>query len=146
MHMPSTKKWRSSKHPLLRGDSKSGVQVPAPDADEAIVRHILYLEGPGRDTPYLSTSEERAAAEFFAHGGAVWGTFVGKAKDNGVRHIGNSELLHQMQGNGKGKAKWHDAFEVMQARRYVEEWSEHLLDFRGVSEPDMVVSAIFVKM
>lgn len=82
---------------------------------------------------------------FFAQGGMVWSTFVKKANDNGVRHISNSELLSQMKGNGKGKAKWDDAFEVMQARRYVEQWSEHLLDFREISEPEETVAKIFEK-
>lgn len=143
--MPPVKKWKPSKNPLLRGDSKTGVRVPAPTADDSIIRHVLYLEGPGRETPYLSTSESPEAAMFFAQGGMVWSTFVKKANDNGVRHISNSELLSQMKGNGKGKAKWDDAFEVMQARRYVEQWSEHLLDFREISEPEETVAKIFEK-
>jgi hypothetical protein len=143
--MSSLKKWKPSKNPLLRGDSKSGVRAPSPSADDSIVRHILYLEGPGRETPYLSASESSEAAEFFAQGGTVWSTFVKRANENGVRHISNSELLSLMQGNGKGRAKWDDAFEVMQARRYVEQWAEHLLDFKEISEPDKVVALIFEK-
>jgi hypothetical protein len=141
--MPSTKKWKPSKHPLLRGDARSGVSIPSPNADDSIVRHILYLEGPGRETPYLSTTEEIETARRFAQGGAVWSTFVKKAKENGVQHISNSDLLSSMKGNGKGKAKWDDAFEVMQARRYAEQWAEHLLDFREIREPESVVAAIF---
>ncbi|WNV06942.1 hypothetical protein RP726_20940 (plasmid) [Candidatus Methylospira mobilis] len=141
----SIKKWKQRKDPLLRGDSKTGVQVPTPNADDSIVRHILYLEGPGRETPYLSASDNTEAAEFFAKGGAIWSTFVKKANNHGVRHISNSELLSNMKGNGKGKAKWDDAFEVMTARRYAEQWSEHLLDFRDISDPDNVVTSIFDK-
>jgi hypothetical protein len=144
--MSSTKKWKPSKHPLFGGDAKSGVSVPNSTADDSIVRHILYLEGPGRETPYLSTSEEIEVAEYFARGGgAVWSTSVRKAKEHGVRHISKSDLLSYMKGNGKGKAKWDDPFEVMQARRYVEQWAEHLLDFRETSDPQKIVSTIFEK-
>jgi hypothetical protein len=143
--MSLTKKWKPSKNPLLRGDSKAGVRVPTPNADDSIVRHILYLEGPGRETPYLSTSEKLEAAEFFAQGGTIWIAFVKKANDHGIRHISNSDLLSNMKGNGKGKAKWDDAFEVMQARRYVEQWAEHLLDFRETIDPKSAVSSIFEK-
>jgi hypothetical protein len=50
-----------------------------------------------------------------------------------------------MKGNGKGKAKWPNAFEVMQARRYVEQWGEHLLDFRETEETSTAVKKIFSK-
>jgi hypothetical protein len=143
--MSSAKKWKPSKDPLLRGDAKSAVRIPCPTADDSIVRHVLYLEGPGRETPYLSTSEELEAARFFARGGAVWSTLVKQAKQNGVHHISNLDLLSCMKGNGKGKAKWDDAFEVMQARRYVEQWAEHLLDFREISDPEAAVAKIFEK-
>jgi hypothetical protein len=98
----------------------------------------------GRETPYLSTSEEYNLAENFSNG-AVWQTFVKKAKAESVRHISQSELLSLMKGNGKGKAKWPNAFEVMQARRYVEQWGEHLLDFRETEEPSTAVKKIFSK-
>jgi hypothetical protein len=143
--MTQTKKWKPSRHPLLRGDASGGVRIPCPSADDSIVRHILYLEGPGRETPYLSTSEALEAARFFAQGGTVWATFVKTARNHGVGHIGNAELLSAMKGNGKGKAKWDDAFEVMQARRYAEQWAEHLLDFRATGDPRATVAAIFEK-
>jgi len=50
-----------------------------------------------------------------------------------------------MKGNGKGKAKWPSSFEVMQARRYVEQWGEHLLDFRQIDDTAKVVKKIFKK-
>ena len=56
-----------------------------------------------------------------------------------------TELLSLMKGNGKGKAKWPSAFEVMQARRYVEQWEEHLLDFREVDDPAEATEKIFSK-
>jgi len=104
----------------------------------------MYFEGPGRDTPYLSTSEDYDLAENFSNG-AVWQTLVKIAKAESVEHISRTELLSLMKGNGKGKAKWPNAFEVMQARRYVEQWGEHLLDFRGTENPEAITKKIFEK-
>ena len=104
----------------------------------------MYFEGPGRETPYLSTSETYECADQFSDG-AVWQTLVRVAGREGVGHIGRAELLTLMKGNGKGKAKWPSAFEVMQARRYVEQWAEHLLDFREVADSAQVVKKIFSK-
>jgi len=142
--MTTKKKWKASKNPLYRGDAKQSVCIPSPDADDSIVRHVMYFEGPGRETPYLSTSEEYNLAENFSNG-AVWQTLVKIAKAESVRHISRTELLLLMKGNGKGKAKWPSAFEVMQARRYVEQWGEHLLDFHSIEEPFPVVKKIFEK-
>lgn len=50
-----------------------------------------------------------------------------------------------MNGNGKGLAKWPSAFEVMQARRYVEAHREHLLDFRKVEDSEIATKAVFVR-
>lgn len=142
--MTAKKKWKMSKDPLFRGDSKEKVCVPNPHADDSIVRHVMYFEGPGRETPYLSTSEEYELAENFSNG-AVWETLVKIAKAESVDHIGRTELLSLMKGNGKGKAKWPNPFEVMQARRYVEQWGEHLLDFREVENPAEATKKIFSK-
>ncbi|RWR51306.1 hypothetical protein EOW65_03830 [Sinirhodobacter ferrireducens] len=139
------KKWRPSKDPLFRGDHKDSLCVPVPSADDSIVRHVMYLEGPGRETPYLSTTEQREVAERFAQQGGVWSTSVSNASAEGVTHISKSDLLGLMRGQGKGDAKWPDAYEVMQARRYVEEHGEHLLDFRKVDDPKTVVTKIFFK-
>lgn len=142
--MVAKKKWKASKDPLYRGDEKRSVCVPSPDANDSIVRHVMYFEGPGRETPYLSTTEEFELAEYFSNG-AVWQTYVKIAKAESVGHIARTELLSLMKGNGKGKAKWPNAFEVMQARRYVEQWGEHLLDFRGIKDPSSIVKEIFEK-
>ncbi|WP_130321741.1 hypothetical protein [Sphingomonas sp. BK036] len=139
------KKWKQSRDSLFRGDHKDSVCIPTPHADDSIVRHVMYLEGPGRETPYLSTTEHRGVAETFAQDGGVWQTSVAHAKASGVTHISKSELLGLMQGNGKGKAAWPDASEVMEARRYVEEHSEHLLDFRPVADAAASVKAVFKK-
>ncbi|MCX7092376.1 MAG: hypothetical protein NTY50_02830 [Methylobacter sp.] len=139
-------KWKMSKHPLYRGDRKTGVSIPNPTADGSIVRHILFLEGPGRETPYLSTSEEyESANNFAAGGGVVWEIYLKTVRAEGVAHISRTELLSLMKGNGKGKAKWENAFEVMQARRYVEQWNEHLLDFRETANPEVTTKKIFKK-
>ncbi len=101
-----------------------------PNANRSIVRHILFLDGAGRDTPYHSTSESRENAKYFAGElGGIYRTFVSRAADNAVRHISRIELLRLLRGTGQGDAAWPSALEVMQARRYVEQWSEHLLDF-----------------
>ena len=142
--MTTKKKWKVSKDPLYRGDGKKSVCVPSPDADDSIVRHVMYFEGPGRETPYLSTSEEFELAENFSNG-TVWQTLVKIAKAESVGHISRTELLSLMKGYGKGNAKWPNAFEVMQARRYVEQWGEHLLDFREIEEPSPIVKKIFKK-
>lgn len=141
----AAKKWKQSKDPLYRGDQKDAVTVPTPAADDSVIRHVMYFEGPGRETPYLSTTERRGVAEYFSQAGSVWKTSVADAKANSVGHISNSELLGLMKGNGKGKAQWNDAHEVMQARRYVEEHSEHLLDFRKVTDPVATTKVIFSK-
>lgn len=67
------------------------------------------------------------------------------ARAESVAHVSRTELLSLMKGNGKGKAKWENAFEVMQARRYVEQWNEHLLDFREVDNPEVTTKKIFKK-
>lgn len=140
--MTTMKKWKASQDLLYRGDGKHAVCVPTPDADDSIVRHIMYFEGPGRKTPYLSTSEEYELARNFSHG-AVWQTLVKIAMAESIRHISRMELLSLMKGNGKGRAKWPNAFEVMQARRYVEQWGEHLLDFREVEDPAAATKKTF---
>jgi len=142
--MTVRRRWKASKDPLYRGDARDCVRVPNPRADDSIVRHIMYFEGPGRETPYLSTSETYESADQFSDG-AIWQTLVRVAGREGVGHIGRAELLTLMKGNGKGKAKWPSAFEVMQARRYVEQWAEHLLDFREVADSAQVVKKIFSK-
>lgn len=139
----TTKKWKLSKDPLYRGDRKAGIGVPDPSANDSLVRHVLFLEGSGRKTPFLSTSEQYDLAERFAEASAIWKVYVKDAKANGVKHISKSELLGLMKGDGKGKAKWPNAYEVMQARRYIEQWDEHLFDFRHVSDPASIIPLIF---
>lgn len=104
--------------------------APSASADRSIVRHVLFLDGAGRATPYHSTTEDREIAKHFAgEAGAVYRTSVATATRLAVRHISRTELLRLLRGGGHGDAQWSDPFEVMQARRYVEQWREHLLDF-----------------
>ena len=127
------------KEPLFRGDSAADVTVPTPGASKNLVRHILYLEGAGRESPYLSTSEDREAAAHFAGvNGTIWEVYVAKAQRMKVAHFSRKELLSLLKGRGKGRAEWRSAFEVAQARRYVEEWAEHLLDFSPIPSPEEV--------
>lgn len=139
------RRWKQNRDPLYRGDHSVSVCAPTSLADESIVRHILYLEGPGRETPYLSTTEHREVASRFAQPNGVWETTVPIAASVGVRHISNVELLGLMKGNGQGLAKWPSASEVSTARRYAEERGEHLLDFRTVNDPSTSTKEIFKK-
>lgn len=129
MTKPRTK-WKAAKDPLFRGDARSSPATPVPSADPSLVRHILYLGGAGRDSPYLSfTEDEIVAGRFAGSDGRIYSTTVRKLKARNINHISRHELLQLLRGKGKGRAVWGNAFEVMQARRYVEEHAEHLGDF-----------------
>jgi hypothetical protein len=137
-------KWRQRRDPLWRGDSASGLTCPSPRANASIVRHVLYLDGAGRETPYHSTSEEHDSAAHFAGqiGGRVYRTTVASAQLAGVRHISKNELLGLLQGTGHGDAKWPSAYEVMTARKYVEQWGEHLLSYRELPDDANLVALL----
>ena len=143
--------WTQKKSKLLRGDKCGGVTPPNPQADASIVRHILFLEGKGRETPYASTTEDEEIAKRFAgHDGCVYETKVDTIQKNDAKHISRRELLQLLKGKGKGRANWPSAYEVMRARSLVEEWSEHLVDFTGQKElgqpeVDELVGKIFSK-
>ena len=140
--------WRST-DPLYRGDAADAVVCPTPRADASVVRHVLYLEGAGRETPYLSATESAAVAERFAgKDGRTWQTSTTKARAETVKHLSHKELVELLQGKGKGKAKWRSALEVQQARRYVEQHLEHLLDFSAhndvtIAELQALVARLF---
>lgn len=136
---------------LLRGDNAESVGTPDPSGSTSIVRHVLYIDGAGRSTPYASTTEDLATARMFAtQHGRVWHTLVERLENNGLRWISKQELLSLLVGKGKGDAAWPRASDVQQARAFVEQWAEHLVDFRsleGKSEQDVqaVVGAVFSK-
>jgi len=135
MAAPRKKKtqWRLRKDPLWRGDG-AALTMPEPTADASIVRHVLYLGGAGRPTPYHSATEVQSVAGMFAGtAGRVRETTVPHAERARAIHLGRIELIRLLQGLGQGKAKWHSALEVMQARRYVEQWHEHLLSFTDLA-------------
>lgn len=138
--------------PLHRGDDAEGVRTPDPVADASIVRHVLYLDGMDRPTPYLSTTEDEETAERFAgRDGRVWHTEVGKVEGAELRYISKGELLDVLRGKGKGDAQWSSAFEVAQARAYVEQWAEHLIGFRCMAGKEKeavaeIVSKIFARV
>lgn len=126
----ATRKWKAKRDDLYRGDHKDAVGLPDPKSNKSIVRHILYLDGPGRETPYLSSSEDYAVAKRFAgRDGRVWKTNDASCIEQQVVHIGNADLLGMLKGRGHGDAKWDSALEVKMARRYAEETREHLLQF-----------------
>lgn len=115
---------------LYRGDQTDGVCVPDPAADKSIVRHILYLEGKGRKTPYLSATEDRKTAETFAEpSGQVYLSNVSGWPDSDVAHISRDMLMQLLRGTGRGRASSKKASLVMTARNYVERHKEHLADF-----------------
>lgn len=98
---------------LLRGDSHEGVVVPTPGASTTIVEHILYLGSYGRETPFTSTTESLEAAEHFAgRHGAVWQTTTRRAEAAGAKHWSQAQLVSNLQGFGKGRARWNDRWEV----------------------------------
>ena len=122
--------WKLS-DPLFRGDTAGGVQAPDPAGPPSIVRHVLYLEGAGRASPYLSLSESRDSAQYFAGSGRVYRTTLAAATAADVGHLSQRELTRLLQGNGQGDAAGSRPYQVAQARKYVEQWQEHLFDFRG---------------
>ncbi len=133
---PNTSKSPSKALPLFRGDAKGSVAVPEPESTTGIVPHVLYLGGAGRSTRYTSVTDAREVAVHFAGpNGRVWSTDAARGVLAGARHISRQELTTLLKGFGRGDAKWTDAFEVAQARVYVERCSEHLLDWRGVAPP-----------
>lgn len=134
MRISSKTRWRA-RDPLFRGDASEAVRPPSPKADRSVVRHILYLDGAGRETPYLSSSESFDVAERFAgQDGRVWEAFTASSRANGVAHLPLTELLNLLRGTGKGNARWKSAVEVQQARRYVEQHLEHLFDFSALGK------------
>jgi hypothetical protein len=124
--------WKLKDGILFRGDVKGGAALPVPSGDKSIVRHVLYLEGYGRTTPYLSATESKETAGHFANG-QVYASQPSSWKLLGVEHRSRKELLGLLKGRGKGDAAWNNAFEVLQASNYVELHQEHLADFRSLS-------------
>lgn len=135
------KKWKISKDPLFRGDAKDGVRPASHGSAKSLVRHILFLDGPGRLTPYLSFTESKEIAGIFAgKTGKTYETLPREWQDQGVKHRSRKELQDLLKGSGKGDAAWPDSLEVAQARRYVEEHLEHLADFSELSDQNAVDS------
>ncbi len=130
--------WKRNRDPLFRGDAADGVAPPDPAANASIVAHILYLDGAGRSTPFQSTTEsEEVASHFAGRRGRIYQTSAKAAEARAVGHVSRTELIRLLRGKGQGRAKWSSAAEVMQARRYVELWAEHLLDFCRVAPEDV---------
>lgn len=124
-------RWKEAEDPLFRGDSVEMPAPPLPDADPSLVRHILQVDGPGQQSPYLSTTESEETATYFAvPKGFVFSTSVTALKEAKVGYIGKTELLQLLVGQGKGKASWHSAAEVKRAAELVEKHAEHLASFR----------------
>ena len=130
---------------LFRGDAHEGVAVPDPRADPSVVRHILYLDGAGRATPYSSTTDDPLIARSFARPGRVWRTSAARARLYGAELVDLEELLQNLRGSGRGDRFRGRPAEVAQARVYAERHHEHLLDWRAIaaSEARARVTATF---
>jgi hypothetical protein len=132
--------------PLFRGDRSDTVCVPAPGADPSLIRHILYLGGYGRESPYLSTSsEESIAAGFATGGGRVWKTSGQRAEHLGVKHLSQRELEAILRSSRKGRARWSNARQRLLAQKYVEQHAEHLIDFIPLKKTPAAVIKMFEK-
>ena len=135
--------WKKNKDPLFRGDDRAAVRLPHPTAAGQIVRHVLQLDGTGTESPYLSTTEAEQAAAFFAGPrGRVWQTAAPKCEASAVQHRPRKELLQLLRGTGYGDAGWPSAAEVLRAKAFVEQWQEHLLDFRTQPTDDAALRAV----
>jgi hypothetical protein len=135
---------------LFRGDASEAVSVPNPAADPSLVRHILYLGGYGRESPYLSTSsEETSAAKFARGGGRIWKTSGQRAERLGAKHLSQDALLAILKSSTTGRASRRNTRQRLEARKLVELHAEHLIDFiplkktsRGIGD---VVNNMFEK-
>ncbi|WP_139351673.1 hypothetical protein [Rhodanobacter sp. C06] len=143
----SPKSWKLGQDSLYRGDMDPGPTPPTFGADKSIIRHILYLEGLGRETPYLSTSELQSTAQYFSrNGGRIYVTNPSMWPSYNVAHIPRTMLNQLLTGKGKGNASWSRASDVRRARELVELHSEHLSDFaKFTSQTDIntATAAIF---
>jgi hypothetical protein len=133
--------------PLFRGDGSDAVSVPAPVAEPSLIRHILYLGGLGRESPYLSTSGDRTLADKFAtRGGRVWKTSGALAEQLGAKHISQSDLQATLKSSKTGRASWSNARQRLLARKYVELHAEHLIDFIPFKQTPAAVKGAVLKM
>jgi hypothetical protein len=132
--------------PLFRGDGSDAVVVPNPTADPSLVRHILYLGGYGRETPYLSTSADEGLAARFAEGGRVWKTSGALAEQLGAKHLSQSELQTTLKSSTRGRASWTNARQRLLARKYVEQHAEHLIGFIPFKKTPTTVTGVVRKM
>jgi len=111
-----------------------------------LIRHILYIGGYGRESPYLSTSSEESSAARFASGGRVWKTSGELAERLGAKHLSQSDLQAILKSSTKGRARWNNAWQRLQARKYVELYAEHLIDFIPFKAAGTPVKSVVHKM
>lgn len=104
------------------------------------MRHILYLGGYGRESPYLSTSAQETRAARF---GRLWKTSGELAEGLGAKHLGQIELETILKSSKAGRARWRNARQRLQARKYVELHAEHLIDFISFkARPETVAGVV----
>ncbi len=132
--------------PLFRGDGTNAVSVPNPAADPSLIRHVLYLGGYGRESPYLSTSSDELLAGRFAAGGRLWRTSPELAEHLGAKHLSQTELLATLKSSTTGRASWANARQRLLARKYVEQHAEHLIDFLPFKKSPTTITGVVRKM
>lgn len=112
-----------------------------------MIRHILYLGGYGRESPYLSTSgDESLAGRFASGGGRVWKTSGELAERLGAKYLSQSELQTILKSSTKGRASWSNARQRLLARKYVELHAEHLIDFLPFKQTPTTVKGVVLKV
>jgi len=127
----------SSDSPRYRGNDDEVAGRPAPKADSNLVRHVLYLGGRGRATPYLSITADRDEAATF---GALWKTSSAALRSSGAKHLPNDALIAALTSN-KGRARWPSTKDRLRAAKYAEEHGEELADFSAFDDESTALAA-----
>jgi hypothetical protein len=125
---------------VYRGNSDDVAGRPEPSADSNLVRHVLYLGGPGRSSPYLSLTADRATAVDF---GTLWESSVAALNSAGARHLPTEALITALKRN-QGRSKWPSARDRQRALKYVEQHGEELADYRSFSDARSALAAVNV--
>jgi hypothetical protein len=122
---------------LYRGNDDEVAGRPDPAADRNLVRHVLYLGGRGRATPYLSITADRDEAAFF---GLVWQTSSAALASSGTKHLQNDALIAALKRN-KGRSRWPSTKDRLRAAKYAEEHGEELADFVAFEDGPTALAA-----
>lgn len=123
---------------LYRGNDDEVAGRPDPRANDNLVRHVLYLGGRGRASPYLSaTADRNEAAEF----GPTWETTSAAVQASGARHLPNDALIAALKRN-RGRARWPSTRDRQRALKYAEQHGEQLVDYGAFPDAPSALSAV----